>query len=329
MHRHGALILLWLTMVTLTGVQARTFTDAGGRTMEAELISKQGDQVTIRRADGVSFTVPANKFSAEDQAFIQQWQPAGAPAPVSAAMVPTGPGDPRVKAGEVVALEFPALPKDHNGNVATCNVRIPDNYDAKKPVPLLVWMGGGKGSNSPNGGFPLVDKAEYAIAALPFPSSVGTPRDAMRTDEMDEIWKYHQVMLAELVKLLPNLDPKVRIVGGFSNGAHTIGVYISKAEKEFVELFNAFVIIEGGSPEPTAKKRLRNKYAYLAWGDDLSKQGGKSYMQSMVACAENARLEVTESNMEGIGHAFPDEEKAAVKKWIESVVVPGLAAAGD
>jgi len=320
-------------------LEARTFTDATGRIMEAEVLSKQGDQVTIRRADGVSFTVPINKFSEADQQYIQGWQPAAAPAPMvprPSGLLPATPSattpaalDERVKPGAIVALEFPDLPKDHNGNVATCNVRIPEKFDATKPVPLLVWIGGGKGSNSPNGGFALVNKEDYAIAALPYPSSVPTPRDALSSGEMDDIWEYHKVMLAELVKLLPNLDPKMRVVGGFSNGAHTIGTYISTGEKEFIELFNAFIIIEGGSRETSAKKRLRDKFAYLAWGDDTSNQGSKGYMESMVACAKSARLQTTESNMSGIGHAFPDTEKAAVKKWLETVVTPGLAAVKD
>jgi hypothetical protein len=225
-------------------------------------------------------------------------------------------------------LEFPKLPKDKNDNPATCNVSIPDDYDPTKPVPLLVWIGGGKGGNQPGGGFALVDKAHWAIAALPYPSTAPTPADSLADKgNMDIILGYHKTMLEEVVKLLPNLDPKLRVVAGFSNGAHTIGTNIARGEKEFIELFNAFVIIEGGGQVPEAKKKLRGKYAYLAWGNDIAKKGSKDYMGYIRDCVKDAKLQTSTHEMDGVGHAFPDTEKALVKEWITQTVVPGLNAA--
>ena len=331
------LLVCWITLSLTALTSARTFTDKNGRAMEAEIVAKQGDQVRIKRADGQQFTVPATTFSPADQDYIKTWQaPAtaaltpGTPAKPGAqtAATPTGPADPRVKPGAVVALEFPSLPKDHNGNTATCNVRIPEDYDPTKPVPLLVWIGGGKGSNSPNGGFALVDKGHYAIAALPYPSTVPTPNTALDDPkDFDVIIDYHKAMLADLVKLLPNLDPKIRLVGGFSNGAHTIGTNITRGEAHFIELFNAFIIIEGGGRDVEAKKKLRDKFAYLAWGNDVAKKGSKDYMANYVCKAvKDARLQVTDHEMDGEGHAFPESEKVLVKEWIEKTVVPGLLA---
>jgi hypothetical protein len=313
---------------------ARTFTDKNGRSMEAEVVAKQGDQVRIKRADGQQFTVPATTFSPADQEYIKTWQapaagtPAKPGAPATPASAPSGPADPRVKPGAVVALEFPSLPKDHNGNTATCNVRIPEDYDPTKPVPLLVWIGGGKGGNTPNGGFALVDKGHYAIAALPYPSTVPTPNTALdNPKDFDVIIDYHKAMLADVVKLLPNLDPKIRLVAGFSNGAHTIGTNISRGEGYFIDLFNAFIIIEGGGRDVEAKKKLREKFAYLAWGNDVATKGSKDYMANYVCKAvKDARLQVTDHEMDGVGHQFPDSEKVLVKEWIEKTVLPGLAA---
>jgi len=50
-------------------------------------------------------------------------------------------------------------------------------------------------------------------------------------------------------------------------------------------------------------------------------------METMVACAKDARLESVTHEMEGIGHAYPETEKILVKKWIEEVVIPGLGTA--
>ncbi|QIF04791.1 SHD1 domain-containing protein [Roseimicrobium sp. ORNL1] len=331
-----AALSLSLALSPLAG--ARTFTDKNGRSMEAEIVAKQGDQVRIKRTDGQQFTVPATTFSPADQEYIRAWQaPGGAPTPAStpgtpakpgAPTAPSGTADPRVKPGAVVALEFPSLPKDHNGNVATCNVRIPEDYDPTKPVPLLVWIGGGKGGNTPNGGFALVDKGHYAIAGLPYPSTVPTPNTALdNPKDFDVIIDYHKAMLADVVKLLPNLDPKIRLVAGFSNGAHTIGTNLTRGEGYFIDLFNAFIIIEGGGRDIDAKKKLREKFAYLAWGNDAAKKGSKDYMANYVCKAvKDARLQVTDHEMDGVGHDFPESEKALVKTWIEKTVLPGLAA---
>ncbi len=298
---------------------ARNFTNKSGQTIEAEIVAKQGDQLRIRRTDGTEFTISLQTLSADDQDYVAMWQP---PAGKAAAKpgAAAAPVDERVKPGATVALEFPNLPTDQNGMPATCNVRIPENYDPAKPLPLLVWIGGGKGGNNPGGGLPLVDKTVFAVAALPYPSTNPVPADAMEQGKMAGIFNYQKPMLEELKKLLPNLDPKVRIVAGFSNGAHTIGNAIQMARPEYTEFFHAFVIIEGGAITAVPKKKEREKFAYLAWGNDVAKKGSEEFMKTMLACAKEAKLV-----MNGVGHAFPDTEKAKVKDWIEKTVIPGLA----
>ncbi|WP_051946779.1 hypothetical protein [Verrucomicrobium sp. BvORR106] len=298
----------------------RAFKDKSGRIIEAEIVAKQGDQVKIRRADGREFTLAVNLLSPEDQQFVQSWQTPGSTAPVTPAT------DARLKPGATVTLTFPDLPKDHNGEAAACNVRIPESFDPAKPVPLLVWIGGGKGSNQPGGGFPLVDKSQYVIAGLPYPDTAPSPNKAMGEGKMDLILDYQQTMLAELIKLLPNLDPQVKVVAGFSNGAHTIGSAVVSGRKEYTEFFNAFVVIEGGAQTNSAKKKLRDKYGYFAWGN--TGNGSKEYMRAMMQAAKDAKLQITEHEMDGVAHEFPESEKVLVKTWIEKTVIPGLRTSG-
>ncbi|HSJ03556.1 MAG TPA: SHD1 domain-containing protein [Verrucomicrobium sp.] len=307
---------------------ARSFKDKTGRVIEAEMVARQGDQIRIKRVDGREFNLAVSLLSDEDQKFVQEWQApaAGSSATPAAPVGPVTPAtDPRLKPGATVELTFPSLPKDHNGDPAACNVRIPETFDPTKPVPLLVWITGGKGSNKPDGGFSLVDKTKYVIAGLPYPDTAPSPNKAMGEGKIDVILDYQQIMLAELVKLLPNLDPQVRIVAGFSNGAHTIGSGISEGRKEFIELFNAFVVIEGGAQTNSSKRKLRDKYGYFAWGN--TGNGSKTYMKLMMAAAKDARLEVTEHEMDGVAHEFPATEKELVKNWIEKTVIPGLRSA--
>jgi predicted outer membrane lipoprotein len=64
--------LLLATAFSSTVGLAREFTDAQGRKLEADIVSLDGAQVTLKRAaDGRHFTVPATTFSAADQDFIR------------------------------------------------------------------------------------------------------------------------------------------------------------------------------------------------------------------------------------------------------------------
>src|SRR6478735_2593707 len=52
--------------------EAREFTDIAGRTIHGELVSVSGDQVTIKRDDGVAFTVRALNFSKADIEYFKK-----------------------------------------------------------------------------------------------------------------------------------------------------------------------------------------------------------------------------------------------------------------
>jgi hypothetical protein len=69
-------IILALIAVVLgrTSGWAREFTDTMGRKLEAEIVTLEGGQVTLKRAvDGKQFTVPVTTFSAVDQDFFRAY----------------------------------------------------------------------------------------------------------------------------------------------------------------------------------------------------------------------------------------------------------------
>jgi hypothetical protein len=71
--------------------EPRTFTDQFGRSITAELISVDGDQIRIRRDDGQIFTLSADKLTEADQAFIKEWSaahPATAPEKTDVRLIP-------------------------------------------------------------------------------------------------------------------------------------------------------------------------------------------------------------------------------------------------
>lgn len=64
--------------------EMRTLTDTQGRTLQAELVSSDGDNVTIKRDDGQTFTIPLSTLSESDRAAIKTW------ADKQASLIPAG-----------------------------------------------------------------------------------------------------------------------------------------------------------------------------------------------------------------------------------------------
>ena len=66
------LIAFALFAALIGSVEARTFTDANGRKIEAELLGVSGTEVRIRKG-GKDYTLPIARFSEADQKYIRTW----------------------------------------------------------------------------------------------------------------------------------------------------------------------------------------------------------------------------------------------------------------
>jgi hypothetical protein len=109
-------LLPCLVLAFASHLSARTFTDSQGRKLEAEVVAVQQGQVRIRRADGQEFTLPVTTFSAADQAFLQQWKPAAAPAGAAAKPDPAATKDAKAEERKANrALEDSVFPKWRDG----------------------------------------------------------------------------------------------------------------------------------------------------------------------------------------------------------------------
>ena len=67
-----SVIVLGLIALLATTAAARTFTDTSGRSIEAELVAAQGDNVVMKK-DGKEITVKISLFSIDDQVYIRDW----------------------------------------------------------------------------------------------------------------------------------------------------------------------------------------------------------------------------------------------------------------
>ncbi len=309
----GCIILL----LGAGGVSSREFTDIKGRKIEAEIVSVKGGEVTIRRNDGKDYTLAINLFSPGDQSVIRSWKPAGM------AMTPTAPpvGE-EVKAGATLTLEFPDLPKDRKDQTAVCRVRLPADYDPAKPFGLVVWLGGGDGGNQPNGSF--VPEGPFVLAGLPYPKGANNPGQANMVGEYEKVWEFHRAMINRIHETVPNLKREWSVIGGFSNGGHSIDGMLRIREKAgaLADYFGAFVIADGGggyASEDGNYPSLEGKHAYVCWGE-TSPNAANS--EGVAEDFKGRRAETVASEMAATGHEFAAFEQEKVKEWLKTVVMP-------
>ncbi|MFK7851294.1 MAG: hypothetical protein AB8D78_09975 [Akkermansiaceae bacterium] len=298
-------LLLACTLMVLNCAEARIFHDDQGRKIEADLILLEGNVVTILKGDSL-FKLPISKFSDADQKFITEWAR-------KKELIKNAP-----KPGETLTFEFPDLIKDFHGKPAAFTAKIPDNYDPLKPTGVLIYLDGANGHNGPGRALELT-KNDFVCAGLPYPDDGRNPNQNNMVGSFDEVWAYWRPMLAKLEETVPNLNPKLRIIGGFSNGAHAIDGLM--ANREFVEAFSAFYLIDGGGALGSAYQESKDRHVYIAYGE---KSPNKRNSERVVQRATQAGMNVVSHMMAETGHAFPGSEAEKVKAWIYEKVIPDL-----
>lgn len=194
---------------------------------------------------------------------ITRWVPALA---VFGWLAAAASAQPRAVPGEVTTLEFPELPKMHGELTAACEVSVPKTYMPGKPVPLLVWFTGGKGSHRVAGAGGLVDFDKFLVVALPYPNGHDM-RKVIKEGGMEAVREYHRTMMAKVSELVPDIDPRVRIAAGTSNGAHLIGAALDLEWAEFADYFTLFVLHEGGAAPGTKYAGAKGKRLLVIWGE--------------------------------------------------------------
>jgi predicted esterase len=299
-------------------LSAREFTDVKGRKIVAEILSVKGEEVTIRRDDGKDYTLSVALFSPADQAFIRAWKPGEAPA-----MTPAAPpvGE-EIKPGATLTLEFPELPKDRKDQTAACTLRLPADYDPAKPCGLVVWLGGSDGGNQPNGSF--VPEGPFVLAGLPYPIGANNPGQANMVGDYEKVWEFQRAMLDRIHEKLPNVKKEWSVIGGFSNGGHSIDGMLRVRDKAgaLADYFGAFVIADGGggyASEDGSYPSLEGKHAYVCWGE-TSPNAANS--EGVAKDFKGRRAETVASEMAATGHEFAAFEQEKVKEWLKSVVMP-------
>jgi len=259
-------------------------------------------------------------------------------AATAAAQEPETP--PRHTPGEIFRLTFPELPPTffqmygHDDGPPGVLVRLPDDYDPKKPSPLCVYLDGGNGGYGSNIGVPnRIGGTDRCITAnfplwkraLPDPDvpwSIGV-------DFADYfvISKAYATILERLHAELPNIDPETSIIGGHSNGAKTLAVLLSLMDENILSTFQGFFFIDGGfewasigETEVLGKKDI----LFLIGGGEENPEWWREGQVSRIRYYDQVARRLGMKRWRfvitpGVGHAFVPEYFEILREWAREV----------
>ena len=101
-------------------VDARTWTSAGGKQLEAELVDRKGGQVVLEKADGSRVSIAEQRLSAADQDYLRSLSPTAGPTAAPAATTEAVPAssEPTLAPGFVGRPDFDT--RDGEVSAGTC-----------------------------------------------------------------------------------------------------------------------------------------------------------------------------------------------------------------
>lgn len=248
--------------------------------------------------------------------FLLLLAPAAAPAIAAAAAPTVGPAP---EPGSPLSLLFPELAPMHDDLPAACGVSVPSSYDPARPVPLLVWFGGGKGSHDTGGARGLVDFDRFLVVSLPYPGGK-LPRLAAKdgSAEIDAHWAYQRVMLRRIQELVPNIDPALRLVAGTSSGGHLIAFGLDRGWEGFADYFTHFIVHEGGSKPLTHRfPGAKDKRLLVVYGEESDSLTWRTWFNWQVE-RSGARADIV--GVPGSGHGLDDKARQVIRRWTDALL---------
>lgn len=207
-------------------------------------------------------------------------------------------------------IDFSELERTAQGTHAIAEIALPENFDPDKKHPLFVWFSPGNGGYNTKRPRNIIQNTDFICVGLPYLSwHLGggwyTP------------WDYHKTMLDSIEKLLPNIDPENRIVGGWSSGGAQIMRHIATSNGAFQDYFYAF--LPGGAGFDLGQLETIKYRPMLI---TIGSEDKRSFILGDLAWkAELAGVDVTFNEMQGVGHTLPDTIYPYMHTWIYDKVI--------
>lgn len=305
MKTKAVIILLVVLCLATAHLHARTWTSSEGKTLEAEFVSAEDGKVTIKRADGRSFTLPLTKFSDADQDFVREkLAEMEAGKTVTAADLDLGDYTGRIK-GEWVKAEHRKLPYQVFG---------PAELDKEARLPVVVYLHG-TGERGSDNEKQIVEGPRSFVRESNFekrPCIVIVPQcpegegwsGGLGDDVID--------LIEDVLKEVSIADEDRVYITGYSMGSFGTWSILGQEPK----LFAAAIPIAGGGNAGLARD-LR-KIPIWTFHGDKDESCSVADTRAIVAALEKAKAPVKYTEMKGEGHGIPGKvyNDVAVHEWL-------------
>lgn len=238
---------------------------------------------------------------------------------------------PTLGADAKLTFTFPELPNTLAGMVtgktktAELSVILPSNYTREGKHPLFVYLKGGSGGPEDGGAMAreIVGAENFIAVQMPLfkknqPKGQTLP---VTLEDMPIVSAAYRAMLEKLAATVPNIDWERSVIGGHSNGAHTLGVLLAGNDEFITQYFRAFWFHEGGFTLLPAFLRDKDRRFLVLMADD-GMTGTSEFRQLMLdqmalneRQAKLMKADFTAVTMRGYGHDVPPEYMRNVRQF--------------
>jgi predicted peptidase len=244
-----------------------------------------------------------------------------------------------LKPGTRMILKFPELPQTlyamQSGQEAVTQayLALPENYSTERKFPLFVFLYGGHGGPGagPGRGQQIMENKDCIFVNLPLFKKKFDPTGPFKgllvTTEQDgeTICRTYTAMLRKVYATIPNIDTAHNVIGGMSNGAHSIVAMFEQGDAYLMSTFQNLVLIEGGWYSIKTFDRYKGKGILYLHGDYAGQNDwlGKKMREDLPKAVKRLedssaahQLNATGLVMKDTGHDMPAKFNADVKAWV-------------
>jgi hypothetical protein len=144
-------------------------------------------------------------------------------------------------------------------------------------------------------------------------------------------------MLQKLFDTVPNIATERSAIGGFSNGAHALGLLLDRQDEFILRHFRSFELVEGGFGSlaatvgiPVMSPALKKSRILVVYGDKFAPEYATVPLVHDLlvrGCAANAAMlhfDLMPVIMHGYGHEWPPECGDLIGKWVRGEKLPEI-----
>lgn len=260
---------------------------------------------------------------------------------------PDPAGKPELRPGQVLHFTFPELPETLTKKTPHVSLRLPDNYAPDRSFPLFIFLPGGAGGNG------AVDQRQIEIAGTndwvlgSFPL-FGADGEGIFVgfDCYPKIKAAYEAFLQRIEETVPNVDRERSVIGGSSNGAHTLAALLSAMDATTLRHFKGFFFIDGGEDLTLASlsrfagqwgagKRHGYRFLFIYGGGDPAQNVW--WRPHTIRRAESFKAHAAQWKLEdcevvlypGKEHGFHAEYHPIIAKWMGKVSKPKVESSNE